>query len=99
MLITDAGCAGRFGSLVLDAALEPTSVPGTLARDRCRYFHDGKCMACVARCPVGALTEDGLDKRRCYERLLQVADGFRDLGVVDACGKCATGPCAFESAV
>ncbi len=56
-------------------------------------------MACVARCPVGALTEDGLDKRRCYERLLQVADGFRDLGVVDVCGKCATGPCAFESAV
>ncbi len=99
MLITDAGCAGRFGSLVLDAALEPTSVPGTLARDRCRYFHSGKCMACVQRCPVGALTEDGLDKRRCYERLLQVADGFRDLGVVDACGKCATGPCAFESAV
>lgn len=99
MLITDAGCAGRFGSLVLDAALEATSAPGTLARDRCRYFHDGKCTACVQRCPVGALTEDGLDKRRCYERLLQVADGFRDLGVVDVCGKCATGPCAFESAV
>ncbi|MBC8450524.1 MAG: epoxyqueuosine reductase [Chloroflexi bacterium] len=96
MLITDAGCAGRFGSLVLDAALEPTSGPGVAARVRCRYLHDGSCMTCVQRCPVGALTEGGLDKHRCYERLLQVADGFRDLGLADVCGKCATGPCATE---
>ncbi len=99
MLITDAGCAGRFGSLVLDAALEPTSAPGTAVRERCRYLRDGSCMICVQRCPVGALTEKGLDKRRCYEWLLQVADRFRQLGLADVCGKCATGPCAFESAV
>jgi len=99
MLITDAGCAGRFGSLVVDAALEPTSVSGTPARERCRFFHDGSCQVCVERCPVGALTEAGLDKHRCYERLLQVADHFRELGLADVCGKCATGPCAFKSTV
>jgi len=97
MLITDAGCAGRFGSLVVDAVLAPTPVPGAPARERCRYFHDGSCRVCVERCPVGALTEDGLDKHRCYEWLLQVAEHFRGLGLADACGKCATGPCAFKS--
>jgi epoxyqueuosine reductase len=97
MLITDAGCAGRFGSLVVDAALEPTSVPE--ARERCRYFYDGSCLTCVERCPVGALTEAGLDKHRCYDWLLRVGDRFHELGLADVCGKCATGPCAFESAV
>ena len=96
MLITDAGCAGRFGSLVVDAALEPTSAPADTARERCPYFYDGSCRVCVERCPVGALTESGLDKHRCYEWLLQVADQFPEVGFADACGKCATGPCAFE---
>jgi epoxyqueuosine reductase QueG len=98
MLITDAGCAGRFGSLVVDAALKPSSSPDAAHCERCRYFVDGSCRVCVERCPVGALTEDGLDKRRCYAWLLQVADGFRDLGLADVCGKCATGPCALKAA-
>jgi epoxyqueuosine reductase len=99
MLITDAGCAGRFGSLVVDAVLEPTSGPETPTHERCRYFHDGSCRVCVERCPVGALTEDGLDKQRCYVWLLQVADHFHELGLADACGKCATGPCGLKSTV
>ena len=118
MLITDAGCAGRFGSLVVDAGLEPTSAPVGAARERCRYFIDKSCRVCVERCPVGALaavpkelsatsgcpallsfpnrTESGLDKHLCYEWLLQVADQFPEVGFADACGKCATGPCALR---
>jgi epoxyqueuosine reductase QueG len=99
MLITDAGCAGRFGSLVVDAALKPTSRPGDAHRERCLYFQDQSCAVCVGRCPVGALTETGLDKHRCNELLLQTAAyHFRELGLADVCGKCATGPCAFKSA-
>jgi len=94
MLITDAGCAGRCGSLVVDAALEPTSEAGVSAGERCRYLRDGSCQVCVERCPAGALTEGGLDKHRCYAWLLQVAKGFREVGLADVCGKCATGPCA-----
>jgi epoxyqueuosine reductase QueG len=97
MVITDAGCAGRFGSLVLDTRLPITP---TEPRQRCLYFHDGSCLECVARCPVGALDENApLDKQRCYSRLLSVSQEYAHLGLADVCGKCAVGPCAFESAV
>ncbi len=96
MVITDAGCAGRFGSLVLDADL-PVE-PGE-TRERCRYTHDGGCLECVARCPVDALDADGLDKQRCYRHILEIAKGYEDLGLADVCGKCTIGPCSFESAV
>jgi epoxyqueuosine reductase len=99
MLITDAGCAGRFGSLVVDAALEPTSSPEESIVRRCSYLVDGSCTVCADRCPVGALTVAGLDKQLCYRWLSHVADGFQELGLADVCGKCATGPCALKSAV
>lgn len=96
MLITDAGCAGRFGSLVTDAELEPTPV---VEEQRCLYYHNGSCLQCVESCPVGALTEGGLDKKLCYQRCLEVDAYFADLGLTDVCGKCALGPCALGSAV
>ena len=99
MLITDAGCAGRFGSLVADAPLEPSSSADEPIIQRCSYFVDGSCLACVRRCPVGALTEAGLDKHLCYQRLLEVAESFEELGLADVCGKCAVGPCAFGPVV
>lgn len=97
MVITDAGCAGRFGSLVLDAALPVTSATTT---NRCLHFHDGSCQECIARCPVQALGADGsIDKKRCYQRLVSVGKAYEHLGVADVCGKCAVGPCALQSAV
>ena len=97
MVITDAGCAGRFGSLVLDVELP---VEPVAPRERCLYFHDESCLECVQRCPVGALdASDPLDKQGCYRRLLAVAHEYEDLGLVDVCGKCAIGPCSLTSAV
>lgn len=92
MVITDAGCAGRFGSVVTSADLEPSGLP---ARQRCRYVTDGGCKGCVKRCPVGALREDSFDRQRCYDRCLEVDRYYSDLGLTDVCGKCATGPCAL----
>jgi epoxyqueuosine reductase len=93
MVITDAGCAGRFGSLVVDADLRVAPVE---FRERCLHFHNGGCAECVSRCPVEALSEDGsMDKQRCHRRLLDIA---AESGA-KACGKCATGPCALDSAV
>ncbi|MGE5604044.1 MAG: epoxyqueuosine reductase [Nitrososphaerales archaeon] len=97
MLITDAGCAGRFGSVVTDAEIPFITPP---ARERCLYFHDGSCRECITRCPVNALTMDGaIDKQRCNHRLVGLAKGFGGEELADACGKCAIGPCSLRSAV
>ncbi len=101
MLITEAGCAGRLGSLAIDADLPETGTalpgtadlpPGEFLAKRCR-----DCSACIRSCPSGALTENGLNKQVCYNYLLQVSDHFQDLGLCDVCGKCATGPCALKA--
>ncbi len=94
MLITQRGCAGRFGSLVLDAVIPPTPRPNALY---CGFYRDGSCTQCVKRCPVGALTVNGLDKERCYRVCLETDMVYRNqFGTSDVCGKCATGPCAFR---
>lgn len=101
MLITDAGCAGRFGSVVTDADIPFTPPP---VKERCLYYVDGSCHECVTRCPVAALSMDGvIDKQRCNHRLLGLAKVFDPAGfdledVADACGKCAIGPCSLRSA-
>ena len=97
MVITDAGCAGRFGSLVLDAEI-PIRTPEP--KERCLAFYNGSCMECVARCPASALdASEPLDKHRCHEHLHGVVRAYEDLGLVDVCGKCAVGPCSFGPAV
>lgn len=94
MLITEAGCAGRLGSLVVDADLPVAPAEPV---ERCLYFHDGSCLECVLNCPVEALrTDAALDKQRCYRHLLGVAKEYEHLGLADVCGKCAVGPCALE---
>lgn len=97
MVITDSGCAGRFGSIVIDADLRFTTPP---AKERCLYFYDHSCWECITRCPVDALTMEGaIDKQRCNHRLVGLAKGFGGEELADACGKCAIGPCSLESAV
>ena len=97
MVITDAGCAGRLGSLVVDAELPAVTLQ---VKERCLYFKDGSCLECVMRCPVGALDAEGnLDKQRCWVRCQEVAKEFEEVGVAEVCGKCVIGPCALQSAV
>jgi epoxyqueuosine reductase QueG len=97
MVITDSGCAGRLGSLVLDAELpvEPAAPKG-----RCLYFHDGSCLECVMRCPVNALDpDDPFDRKSCWVRCQEVAEEYKPIGLAEVCGKYALGPCSFKSAV
>jgi epoxyqueuosine reductase len=92
MLITPAGCAGRYGSVVISEAITPDRRTET---ELCRELRGGKCGYCIKACPTGALTADGWDKFKCYRHLLEVDQGFADLGLCDVCGKCAVGPCAI----
>lgn len=93
MLITEAGCAGRFGSIVMDA-----HVPSSQTRSSIRSPCGRGCRACLDLCPVGALTSEGLDKQKCYSRCLEVDEHYSSKlgGVFDVCGKCATGPCSLR---
>jgi epoxyqueuosine reductase QueG len=90
MLITRAGCAGRFSSIVLD--VDPPLLPGDTVRESLCLYDKG-CRICVRRCPVGALTEEGFDRQICYARCLENDTRFLQW-LADVCGKCATGPCA-----
>ncbi|MCL6638274.1 MAG: epoxyqueuosine reductase [Firmicutes bacterium] len=92
LLITSAGCAGRLGSLALDAPLEPSPAPGG---ENCLFRRGEECTSCMDLCPAGALTEEGLDRQKCYLRLQEVDAYFSDLGPCSVCGKCAAGPCAL----
>lgn len=90
-LITPRGCAGRLGSLVTEAVLgdSPLVVEG---REVCLQKAGEECLECVARCPVGALSRDGLDRHRCWRRLRW---NRKNAGSLDGlpenthvCGKC-----------
>jgi len=97
MAITDSGCAGRFGSLVLDC--EPPW-GGREPTERCLHIASGGCLECVKRCPVGALSGDGaIDRQLCWASCRRVAEKHDGLGNAAVCGKCALGPCSLRAAV
>ena len=62
MVITDAGCTGRFGTVVIDADL-PIDKPER--KERCLYYESGACLDCVFGCPVKLLPKTNrlIDKR------------------------------------
>ena len=92
MLITQDGCCGRFYSLVTELPVLPGEPQ---KRENCLYKREGKCGACIRRCPVGALSaERPFDRARCREQLCvhEAAYGER------VCGKCTVGmPCTFQA--
>lgn len=107
MLITEKGCCGRFHSLVTTLRAE-TGQP--LKEEYCLYKRNGSCLVCVKRCPTGALTEGGYDRRKCYTLLRKNAARYTEFGSSyetedgsgansvgsEVCGKCVTGaPCGF----
>ena len=97
MLITEKGCCGRLGSVVTDAAIEPTL---RTERERCLFKFDGSCRKCEKRCPAKALEADPFHRHACYDRLLENARLHERHGLADVCGKCAAiVPCSFTDPV
>lgn len=91
LLITTMGCAVRLNSVITEASIEGGPKPEL---EYCLAKRGYECNACMRRCPVRALDNWPLRKRRCYEKLVNSAEraGIR---YADACGKCSTGvPCA-----
>ena len=65
--ITSRGIAHRCGSVITTLALSPGKRTASGHRSNCLHYFDGSCGACIARCPVGAITRDGHDKFRCRD--------------------------------
>ncbi|MGE5842798.1 MAG: epoxyqueuosine reductase [Deltaproteobacteria bacterium] len=96
-LITPLGKAVRVGSVIARIEIPPTPRPYTDHRAYCLFHSRGICRKCVSRCPAGALSESGHDKKKCRSHVRPVTEeyvkthyGFDGYG----CGLCQTGvPC------
>jgi epoxyqueuosine reductase QueG len=85
-LITQAGSAGRLGSVIVDADLKATARYYSEPEENCI-----KCGACIPRCPPQAITESGKDNAVCGDYLDRVKMRYTPRY---GCGKCQTAvPC------
>jgi epoxyqueuosine reductase QueG len=97
-LITPSGCAGRLGSLVTEA--EMGNKPLVNSQELCLHKANKECLKCLKRCPVSAVREEGIDRRRCWTRLrlnLKQTDALAGLKeTTHVCGKCVVDlPCSY----
>lgn len=97
--ITPKGIAMRCSSVVCDAVLRPTPRVYKNHLANCLFYRDGSCHRCIERCPVGAISEQGHDKQKCYEYLrIGQRNVLKELGRDEkgymgkylACGMCQT---------
>ena len=96
-LITSKGKADRVGTVIARVKIPPTPRPYQDHQEYCLFFSDGSCLACADRCPVGAITEEGHNKKVCWDhaggtcaQYVKEKFGFEGYG----CGLCQTGvPC------
>ncbi len=95
-LLTPYGKAMRCGSVIVAARLEPTERKYEKYNEFCRA--DKGCRGCIHRCPAGAISECGHDKRKCAA---YCTDAIKALAMerygwdgYSVCGLCQTGvPC------
>jgi len=92
-LITPLGIGHRLGSVITDLEIAPSPRPYRDHYSACLYYREGTCGACVRRCPVNALSQEGHDKTVCREHVYTtIPKAVGELYQVAAtgCGLCQT---------
>jgi len=97
-LITPKGMAMRCGSIVCDVALSPSPRVYESHLANCLFYGDGSCQRCIERCPAGAINQQGHDKNKCWEFLMneqsvilkQLGREEGYIGPYLGCGLCQT---------
>lgn len=97
-LITAKGISHRCGSVVFNSACTPTARPYSYYQEYCLHQRDGSCGECIDRCPAGAITTKGHDKKKCQAYMdVALAAWTKKPGYIGsyvACGLCQAGvPC------
>jgi epoxyqueuosine reductase QueG len=98
--ITERGIAHRCGSAITNLILPVSPRTAKDPYSNCLFYINGKCRACIARCPAEAITEKGHDKRKCQEYIkAEFHQLLRELTAEEeSCGLCQTRvPCEFRN--
>lgn len=94
--ITAKGIAMRCGSVVTNMPLPATPRRCENHYANCLYLWEGTCGECIARCPAGALSKEGHDKKKCQAFTYGTMSPYKEIYkvAVIGCGLCQTGvPC------
>lgn len=92
-LITSLGKAVRFGSVVTNLPFPLSTRSYEDFHAYCLYYSKGTCKQCVDRCPVGALSEEGHDKEKCWNHVHEVNGPYikKEMNLeAFGCGLCQT---------
>jgi epoxyqueuosine reductase QueG len=95
-LITPVGKAMRTGAVVARLRLPAAPRPYASHQEYCLFFSSGICGKCIKRCPAGAISPSGHNKRLCSEYLDSTVPYVRENYNFDGygCGFCQVGvPC------
>lgn len=104
-LITECGIAHRCGNVVTSLVLPVNRKIPKMPYSNCLYYAGVNCRACINRCPAGAISESGHDKKKCLNYLNLIGhspdafkDGYNNDNSVAGCGLCQTKvPCEFQN--
>ena len=96
-LITPVGKAVRVGSVIAKINIPPSPRPYTDHHAHCLHYSRNTCRKCISRCPVGALSKQGHDKKRCMQYTEHTMNKYiqKEFGLdTYSCGLCQAGvPC------
>lgn len=104
--ITEKGIAVKLVSILTDANIPQSEQVYHHYQQNCLWCSKGTCGACMKRCPVGAITEKGHDKIKCYmhcygdssKEIAKKYGGSSEFG--SGCGLCQTGvPCEYRNPI